>query len=331
MKSLRLIMPAAAILLALAFSCFFTVQEGHQALVTQFGKPVGGPYSEAGLYFKIPLIQEVHIFDKRILKWDGKPNEIPTRDKKYIWVDTFARWRIVDPLRFLQTVATETGAASRLDDIIDSVVRDTVSSNLLVELVRSADWNPNPPRDLPLATDSKASTTYGERGEAPGAMVGDTSTEPTDVKVGREKLTRHMLAEAAKLTPQYGIELIDVQIKRINYVESVQKRVFERMISERKRIASLLRSEGAGERSRILGTMEKELARIRSEAYMRAQEIRGNGDAQATQIFGQAFGRDPQFYALFKTLETYGSLPGDKLELILSTDNEYLRYLKKVP
>jgi len=314
------------VVLFVGMGAFFIVREGQQAIVTQFGKPLAGPYSEAGLYFKVPLIQEVHLFDKRILKWDGRPNEIPTRDKKYIWVDTTARWRITDPLRFLQTVANETGASSRLDDIIDSVVRDMVSSNLLVELVRSATWDPNPPKDLTLAQSMLTSAETGGAG-----MVGDTSTEPVDVKVGREKITRHMLAEAAKLTPQYGIELIDVQIKRINYVESVQKRVFERMISERKRIASLLRSEGEGEKRRILGTMEKELARIRSEAYKQAQEIQGQGDAQATQIFGQAFGRDPQFYSLFKTLETYGSLPQDKLELILSTDSEYLRYLKRVP
>ncbi len=330
MKNMRgmTLLAALLVILFIGMGAFFIVREGQQAIVTQFGKPLAGPYSEAGLYFKVPLIQEVHLFDKRILKWDGRPNEIPTRDKKYIFVDTTARWRITDPLRFLQTVANETGASSRLDDIIDSVVRDMVSSNLLVELVRSADWDPSPPKDLTLA---QSMMTSAETGQTGAAMVGDTSTEPVDVKVGREKITRHMLAEAAKLTPQYGIELIDVQIKRINYVESVQKRVFERMISERKRIASLLRSEGEGEKRRILGTMEKELARIRSEAYKQAQEIRGQGDGQATQIYGQAFGRDPQFYALFKTLETYGSLPEDKLELILSTDSEYLRYLKKVP
>ncbi len=328
MKSLRLILPAAAILLALAFSCFFTVQEGHQALVTQFGKPVGGPYSEAGLYFKIPLIQEVHIFDKRILKWDGKPNEIPTRDKKYIWVDTFARWRIVDPLRFLQTVATETGAASRLDDIIDSVVRDMVSGNLLVELVRSADWDPNPPSDSPLAKVAKPLLPPDVAGDQ---SQSEAAAEPAEVKMGRKLITRAMLTQASKLVPQYGIELVDVEIKRINYVESVQKRVFERMISERKRIASQYRSEGEGEKARILGTMEKELARIRSEAYKKAQETRGQADAKATTIFGQAFGQDPQFYSLFKTLETYTSLPSDKTELILSTDGDYFKYLKKVP
>ncbi|MFH1033933.1 MAG: protease modulator HflC [Pseudomonadota bacterium] len=327
MKSLRLILPLAAILLVLAFSCFFTVQEGHQALVTQFGKPVGGPFSEAGLYFKIPLIQDVHIFDKRILKWDGKPNEIPTRDKKYIWVDTFARWRIVDPLRFLQTVSTETGAASRLDDILDSVVRDMVSSNILVELVRSADWNPTPPSDIPLAKVVVPLLTT----EIGNDSIPANAAEPTEVKVGRKLITRAMLESAAKLVPQYGIELVDVEIKRINYVESVQKRVFERMISERKRIASQYRSEGEGEKARILGTMEKELARVRSLAYKTAQETRGQGDAKATTIFGQAFSQDPQFYSVFKTLETYSSLPADKAELILSTDGDYFKFIKKVP
>lgn len=328
MKSLRLIPPAAAILAGLAFSCFFTILEGHQALVTQFGKPVGGPYSEAGLYFKIPLIQEVHIFDKRLLKWDGKPNEITTRDKKYIWVDTTARWRITDPLRFLQTVATETGAASRLDDIIDSVVRDMVSSNLLVELVRSADWDPTPPSDSPLA---KAVTPLPPAEPGSDHAPPENAAEPIEVKAGCKLITRAMLAQAAKLVPQYGIELVDVEIKRINYVENVQKRVFERMISERKRIASQYRSEGEGEKARILGTMEKELARVRSEAYKKAQETRGQADARATAIFGQAFGQDPQFYSLFKTLETYNSLPVDKTELILSTDGDYFKFLKKVP
>ncbi|MBI5521625.1 MAG: protease modulator HflC [Desulfarculus sp.] len=323
-----MILPLAAILLVLAFSCFFTVQEGHQALVTQFGKPVGGPYSQAGLYFKIPMIQEVHLFDKRLLKWDGKPNEIPTRDKKYIWVDTTARWRIVDPLLYLQTVGNETGASSRLDDIIDSVVRDMVSSNLLVELVRSADWDPTPPSDSPLA---KVVTPLLPLDTAGGQAAGGVAAEPLEVKVGRQLITRSMLSEAAKLTKQYGIELLDVEIKRINYVETVQKRVFERMISERKRIASQYRSEGEGEKARILGTMEKELARVRSEAYRTAQETRGQGDAKATTIFGQAFGQDAQFYTLFKTLETYKAMSPDKTELILSTDGDYFKFLKKVP
>lgn len=323
MSSMKTGAPLVVILIIavlVASGSFFTVREGQQALVTQFGKPVGGPYKKAGLYFKIPMIQEVHTFEKRLLKWDGSPNQIPTRDKKYIWVDSTARWRIVDPLRFLQTVATERGALSRLDDIIDSVVRDQVSSNLLVELVRSGDWKP-----VSITATS---------GYMPTVRKGDededsASRTDTAVKVGRQVITRRMLAEAAKLTPQYGIEVVDIQIKRINFVESVQKQVFQRMVSERKRIASQYRSEGEGEKRRILGQMEKELARIRSEAYKQAQGIRGQADAEATAIYGQAYGQNPDFYALFKTLESLGATPGDQLELILSTDSEYFRYLKK--
>jgi membrane protease subunit HflC len=193
-------------------------------------------------------------------------------------------------------------------------------------MVRSMEWDPNAPRDL-----------LNEGGEthasgATGMMAfGDASTEPLDVKYGRQVLTRRMLAAAAEVTPQYGIELVDVEIKRINYVESVQKRVFERMVSERKRIASQYRSEGEGEKNRVLGTTEKELARIRSEAYKKAQETRGAADARTTSIYGQAFGQDPQFYALFKTLESYGSATDGKTELILSTEGDYFRNLKKVP
>ncbi|RJX36184.1 MAG: protease modulator HflC [Desulfarculus sp.] len=323
MSNLKASAPLVVILIVailVASGSFFTVREGQQALVTQFGKPVGGSYKQAGLYFKIPLIQEVHTFEKRLLKWDGSPNQIPTRDKKYIWVDTTARWRITDPLRFLQTVATERGALSRLDDIIDSVVRDQVSSNLLVELVRSGDWKPV--------------TVTSVSGYQPTTKKGDddddsSSRTDTPVKVGRQTITRQMLTEAANLTPQYGIEVVDIQVKRINYVESVQKQVFQRMISERKRIASQYRSEGEGEKRRILGQMEKELARIRSEAYKKAQGIRGQADAEATTIYGRAYGQNPEFYALFKTLESLGAGPEDKVELILSTDSEFFRYLKK--
>ena len=323
MKSVRFIVPLLVIIIILASSAFFIVKEGEQALITQFGKPVGGPYNQAGLYFKIPFIQDVHMFEKRLLKWDGSPNQIPTRDKKYIWVDTTARWRITDPLRFLQTVATERGALSRLDDIIDSVVRDLVSSNLLIELVRSADWDPDRGREAM----EEFNPSPPEKVQ-PQAKKEDT--EPTTVQQGRQLITRRMLAAAAAVTPQYGIELVDVEIKRINYVESVQKQVFARMISERKRIASQYRSEGEGEKQSILGTMQKELARIRSEAFEKAEKIKGQADAKATQIYGKAYGQDPEFYSLFKTLESLGMSPGpDKAELILSTDGEYFKYLKE--
>jgi membrane protease subunit HflC len=307
-----------AVLIALASSSLFVVREGYQAILTQFGRPVGEPYIEAGLYFKIPFIQEVHTFDKRLLKWDGKPNEIPTRDKKFIWVYTTARWRIVDPLLFMQTVATETGAVTRLDNILNSVIRDQVSNNLLVELVRSADWNPTPPPEL--------SELRNITPEVISASVDDIN-EPSTVSVGRATITRRMLEEARKLTPMYGIELIDMQIKRINFIETVLDQVFKRMISERKRIASQYRSEGEGESKRILGTMEKELARIRSDAYRQSQEIKGEADGRANIIFGTAFGKDPAFYSLFKSLELLGT-QSSKTDYIFSTDSEFFRYLK---
>jgi membrane protease subunit HflC len=308
------------IALLVASGAFFTVTEGQQAIVTQFGKPVGGPYTQAGLYFKVPLIQEVHTFEERLLKWDGSPNQIPTRDKKYIWVDTTARWRITDPLRFLQTVASERGALSRLDDIIDSVVRDQVSSNLLVELVRSSDWKP--------VTILKRDEKYMPTSSVDAGGEDDQARIDTEVKRGRQIITRAMLAEAAKLTPQYGIQVVDIEIKRINYVESVQQQVFQRMISERKRIASQYRSEGEGDKRRILGQMQKELARVRSEAYKKAEEIKGQGDADATRIYGAAYGRNPGFYSLYKTLESYGGAGTEKSDLILSTDSDFYKYLK---
>lgn len=323
MKLSRLIIPLLILVALVGSSSFFIVKEGQQAIITQFGKPVGGTYKQAGIYFKIPFIQEVHLFERRLLKWDGSPNQIPTRDKKYIWVDTTARWRIVDPLRFLQTVATYTGALSRLDDIIDSVVRDEVSSNLLVELVRSADWDPERGREAREEFSPPQMVQAGGQSKREGG-------EPRTVKKGRQIITRQMLKAAAALVPQYGIELVDVEIKRINYVKSVQKEVFQRMISERKRIASQYRSEGEGAKRRILGSMQKELSRIRSEAYRKAQTIRGKAEAQATIIYGEAFGQDPKFYALYKTLESYSSQPQGKSDLILSTDGEYFGYLKGV-
>ena len=327
MKSFRIIVPVLILAVIVGSGAFFTVREGQQAIVTQFGKPVGGPYKKAGLYFKLPLMQEVHLFESRLLKWDGSPNQIPTLDKKYIWVDTTARWRITDPLRFLQTVSTVTGAMSRLDDILDSVVRDKVSSNLLVELVRSADWDPERGREANEEFNPAGTRNKDNKATAEAAK----DNEPEHVKKGRQIITRQMLAEAAKVTPQYGIELVDLEIKRINYVESVQKRVYERMISERKRIASQYRSEGEGEKRRILGTMQKELARIRSEAYKKAQKIRGTAEAQTTEIYGKSFGQDPEFYSLSKTLESYGSQPDSKVDLILSTDGDYYKYLNKIP
>jgi membrane protease subunit HflC len=305
------------ILLIVLYSSFYTIPEGKQVVLLQFGKPVGKPIQEAGLKFKIPLIQKVRFFEKRILKWDGDPNQIPTKDKKYIWVDTTARWRIADALKFLQNVATETGAASRLDDIIDAVVRNFISKNILVEVVRSADWVA-PLRDEEL-----------EGGRATVTPLLDVEMK-AKIDFGREKITQAILEEASKITPQYGIELVDVRIKRINYVESVRNKVYERMISERKRVAAEYRSEGEGKKAEILGTMEKELKKIRSGAYRKAQEVRGEADAEATQIYGVAYNRDADFYTFYKTLETYKAASNNNAYIILSTDSDYYRYLKKI-
>lgn len=289
---------------------YYQVHEGEQAIVLQFGRPVGDPITKPGLYWKLPFIQEVRRFDKRILIWDGDPNQVPTKGREFIWVDTTARWKIVDPRKFLESVATEQGARSRLDDIIDSVVRDQVSSSELVELVRSSDW------EVPKDEEIEATTKEQEE-EIKRAIVR-----------GREEITRIILTEASRLMPQYGIELVDVQLKRVNYVESVREKVYARMISERKRIAAQFRSEGEGESARILGTMEKELRDIRSTAYRRAQEIQGAADAEATKVYGDAFGKDPEFYSFLRTLEAYRDGLNPSSTWILTTDSDFYRYLK---
>ncbi len=288
---------------------FYTLEEGQQAVVLQFGRPVGRPVTEAGLHAKLPFVQEVRRFEKRLLIWDGDPNQIPTKGREFIWIDTTARWRIADAQRFLESVATEAGAQSRLDDIVDSVVRDLVSGSELVELVRSGSGRLEP--QVPEQATEEQKKILSAR-----------------IARGREEITRDILAEARKITPQYGIELVDVRIKRLNYVESVREKVYARMISERKRIAARFRSEGEGQSAEILGTMEKELRDIRSTAYRRAQEIRGKADAQATQIYGAAYGRDPDFYAFSRTLESYKDGHNGNAVLILTTESDYYRYLK---
>lgn len=301
---------ALAAVLALAGS-FYVVEEGEQAVVLQFGRPVGAAVTEAGLHIKVPFIQEVRRFDKRLLIWDGDPNQIPTAGREFIWVDATARWRIVDPLKFLQSVATEAGAQSRLDDIIDSVVRDLVSANTLVELVRSASWQT--PKEEVLEEASKE-------------VVEELKKE---INLGREGLTRAVLSVVRKITPQYGIEVVDVRIKRLNYVESVREKVYARMISERKQLAARFRSEGEGRSAEILGNMEKELREIRSKAYRTVQEVRGKGDATATKIYGDAYGRDKEFYAFSRTLESLKENKNKNSTLVLTTDSDYYRYLKE--
>jgi membrane protease subunit HflC len=304
------------IILVIFFSgAFYTVSEWDQVVITQFGRPVGKPKTAAGLRFKIPFIQDIHRYEKRIMRWDGDPKEIPTRDKRFIYVDTTARWRIVDAQKFLEVLGTYNQAYAKLDDIIDAVLRDYVSANPLVELVRTTNEMPSVEN-----VEGKVLSPFQ-----------DEATAPETVTLGREKITRAILAEASKAMSAFGMDLVDVRIKRINYVEQVRKKVYERMVSERKRKAAQFRSEGEGKKAEILGQMEKELKSIISGAYRTAEEIRGEADAEATRIYGDAYGADPAFYAFFKTLETYKDAAYKNAFVILGTDSDYYRFLKTIP
>lgn len=312
----RLLLGVAAGVVALGlvvlYASVYTLDETQQAVVLQFGEPVGDPVTEPGLHWKTPFIQEARRFDKRLLAWDGDPNQIPTRGREFISVDTTARWRIIDALKFLQSVTDETGAQSRLDDIIDSVVRDKISGSDLVEIVRSADWEITE-EDL-------------EKVEVP---VDDEAKALTkEVQKGRKQLTREILREAQKRMPQYGVELVDVRIKRLNYIADVREQVFNRMISERQRIAEEFRSEGQGEASQIHGETSRDLARIHSEARRQAEVIRGEADAEATRIYNAAYGNAPDFYSFYRTLESYSKTLGNEAVLVIGLDSDYFRYLK---
>ena len=313
MLSLSILLAVAVVLALVVLSAgLYTLDETQQAVVLQFGEPVGKPITQAGLHWKAPFIQEARRFDKRLLAWDGAPNQIPTRGREFISVDTTARWRITDALKFLQSVTDETGAQSRLDDIIDSVVRDKVSGSDLVEIVRSADWE---------VTEADL-----QRVEIP---VTDEKKELTKkIQKGRQRLTREILSEARQRMPEYGIELVDVRIKRLNYIADVRQQVFNRMTSERQRIAEQFRSEGHGEASRIQGESSRDLARISSEAKRKAEIIRGEADAEATSIYNAAYGREPEFYRFHRTLESYSNTLGKDTVLVIGTDSEYFRYLK---
>ncbi len=283
---------------------FFILPEGQQAVITQFGAPVGEPVTKAGLKFKTPFIQMVQYFDKRVLVWDGDPNQIPTNDKTFIYMDNTARWRITDPLRFLQAVGTEQRAKSLLNDIIAGTVRDLVNKNDLIEIIRSSDWSPDYMAAVIQARDKIAPPT-----------------------VGRDKISHMVLEAASKVTPQYGIELLDVMFTRVNYIESVRLRVYDRMISERKRIAAEKRSTGEGRKAEILGRVDRELQEITSGAQREALEIRGQADAEAAKIYGQAYSSHPEFFAFQKSLESYRSIISKNASLVLSADSDLFRYL----
>jgi len=303
--------PAAAILaivvLFLVWSSVYTLSETEQAIVTQFGKPVSGAITEPGLHMKLPFIQVVHRFDKRWLEFDGDANQIPTKDKKYIWVDTYARWRIKDPLRFYEAVADERGGQTRLDDIVDGQTRNAVAAYDLIELVRSSN------REF----------------EVTGELEGIGAAEAmVAIQTGRETIAREVLKKSAEITPQFGIELEDLRFKRINYTESVQTKVFERMISERRRIAERSRSEGQGRAAEIRGQMQRDVLAASSQGYRSAQELKGTADGKATAIYARAYSKDPDFYQFWKAMETLEASLDDKAWLILSTDSELLKFLK---
>jgi modulator of FtsH protease HflC len=287
----------------------FVVDQAEQAIIVQFGEPIGGLIDEPGLHLRVPFIQDVRRFDKRLLSWDGDVSQIPTLGREFIIVDTTARWRIADPLQFLRSVRDEIGARTRLDDILDSAARDVVSGTELEEIVRSADWRV----DVSALAQEDA--------------VALENTDLTRPQKGRAQLEAEMLEAAAQQMPGLGIELVDVRIKRINYIDSVRDQVESRMISERQSIAARFRSEGEGRSQEILGNMERELRRISSEAEREAQEIIGRADAEATRIYGEAYGQDPAFYAFSKTLESYSTL-GENTTLMIDAASDFFRYLE---
>jgi len=293
--------------IAVLLSSVYVVNETQQVVITQFGEPVGQPITTPGLHFKVPFTQDANYFDKRFLEWDGSPNQIPTKDKRFIWVDSYARWRISDPLLFFQRLRDERGAQSRLDDILDGETRNAVARNDLVEVVRTSNRDP---ATIPVESE-------------------ETNAVLEKIQLGRQALTRQILATTAPRVKEFGIELMDFQFKRINYVDQVQNDVFQRMIAERKRVAERYRSEGAGEAARISGERERDLQRIQSEAYRTAQETRGKADAQATRIYAEANNRDAAFYAFTKSMETYESAVDAKTILILTTNGELLKYLER--
>jgi membrane protease subunit HflC len=286
---------------------FYKVEEWQQVIITQFGRPVGDPVTSPGLKIKTPFVQTANFFEKRFLEWDGDPNQVTTKDKRFIWVDTYARWRISDPLLFFQRLTNELGAQSRLDDILNGETRTTIAKHDLIELVRSTN------REFISSTG-----------------VADLESED-EIIFGRAVLQEEVLETAKKRIAEadLGIELLDFQVKRINYVEQVRTDVYARMISERQRIAEKYRSEGAGEAARIIGSKDRDLKEITSEAYRQAQEIKGKADAEAANIYAAAYNRDPDFYRFLKTMEVYTRTMDKNTILLLSTDGEFLRYLER--
>ncbi len=296
------------------FTSAYVVDETEQVVITQFGKMMGDPVTTPGLNFKVPFIQKVSYFPKNLQEWDGDPGQVPTKDKTYIWVDTFARWKIVNPVKYFQTVNNIETALGRLDDIIDPAMRNFLTSYRLVESVRNS--------DRPMDTFEG----IGDDEE----IEGEKKFSQYRIKVGRSEITKRIMLQAQPKLEAFGIELVDVKIKRINYVEKVRNAVYGRMIAERKQIAEKFRAEGKGEASNIRGDKEKELQLIKSEAYKVAQEVKGEADAKATGIYAAAYGVDSEFYSFLKTLEIYQSALDKSTTLVLSTNSDLMQYLKGI-
>ncbi|MCK5165178.1 MAG: protease modulator HflC [Desulfobacula sp.] len=305
-----LFLAVIAIGIVVVYNSAYIVDETEQVVVTQFGRVVGQPITEPGLNFKLPFFQQANYFPNNLLTWDGDPGQVPTKDKTYIWVDTFARWKIVDPIKYFQTVNNEFAALERLDDIIDPAMRNLVTSYPLVESVRNSD---------------RSMDTFE-------AVSGESKKRVHQYKIelGRDEITKQIVKQARPKLAPFGIELVDVKIKRINYIESVRRAVYDRMIAERNQIAEKYRAEGKGEASNIRGEKEKELQTITSSAYKDAQKIKGKADAKATLIYAEAYGVDPDFYAFLKTMDVYKETMKKDSTLILSTDSDFMKYFKGI-
>ena len=309
MKGVGILVVVALVALSLLGGAFYIVNETQQVVITQFGRPVGEPVMAPGVHFKLPFIQTANFFEKRYLEWNGDPNEVPTKDKRFLLVDTYARWRITDPLKFFQRLQNERGALSRLDDIIDGETRNAVANHEVVEIVRSTN------REVQVDPDLTAE---------------EQTTTLVEVDQGRLDIMAVILSEAQKRTEDLGIEILDVRFKRINYNQEVQRTVYQRMIAERTRIAERFRSEGLGESARIRGEKERELKSIESDAFRQAQKINGEADAEATTIYAAAYNRDPEFYGFYKTMEVYPTTLDKDAMLVLTTEGDFFKFLDSV-
>jgi len=307
-KIILLAFLALIIIIGLSGSAFI-VQEKDQVVITQFGRPIGKALTEPGIYFKVPFIQVANYFEKRYMEWNGDPNQVPTKDKKFIYVDTYARWQITDPLQFFKRLTNERGAQSRIDDILDGDTRNFIANNNIEEAVRTSNRTP-------VSSDSE--------------IISDSLAV---IYVGRVRIQKEILASANKQTADLGIEILDFRFKRINYVQEVQDQVYERMKSERFRIADKFRSEGQGEASRINGEKERELKSIQSNAFREAEQIKGKADATAALIYAQAYDQSSQsrsLYSFLKSMETFEKTFDNKTSIFISTDSELYKYLKKM-